>query len=64
MKSMFFDLVPATGDLALALLLFFPDQNFAVVGARREDMAIFRMRPCDLPDRSGVSGHARIVLFV
>lgn len=51
MQRVLFDLCPASARLSRLLL---PDDDLAVVRARREDVAVLRVRPGDLPDRSGV----------
>jgi len=48
-QSVLFNFSPATSASTL-YLLFFPNENLAVVGTRRQDMSIFWMCPGYLPD--------------
>ncbi len=48
---MLFDFRPS----GVGWLLLFPDDHFAVVRARREDMAKLRVRPGNLPHGASVS---------
>ena len=53
MQRMFLDGGPTA--LAAWRLVFLPNEDFAVIGARSEDGTIFWMGPCDLPDGTRVS---------
>ena len=53
-QSVLFNFCPATSASTL-YVLFFPNENFAVVRTRRQDMSVFWMCPGYLPDWPSVT---------
>jgi len=63
MQGVFFYLLPARGGRRRRTLLL-PDEDATVVGARCKDVAVLRVRPCNLPDRTRVPMMGRTVAWI